>query len=57
MYSQYKKKRIVFKLDKIDEDKIFIEKNNNKQYNEYNQISIIKKIYEIYLDVIKKIFN
>ena len=57
MYSQYKKKRIVFKLEKIDEDKIFIEKNNNKQYNEYNQISIIKKIYEIYLDVIKKIFN
>jgi hypothetical protein len=54
MYSQYKKKKIVLKLDKIDEDKIFIEKNIN---NKYNQKNIIKKIYEIYLDVITKIFN
>jgi len=57
MYSQYKKKKIVLKLDKIDEDKIFIEKNINNKYNEYNQKNIIKKIYEIYLDVITKIFN
>ncbi len=41
MYSRYKKNRKVCKLEKIDENIIFIEKNI--EYNEYNQISIMKK--------------
>jgi len=58
MYSHYKKKRRVCKLDKIDEENIYIEKNHsNYHYNEYNQISIMNKIYEIYLEVIKVLFN
>jgi hypothetical protein len=51
MYSNYKKKRKISKLEKIDEDKIFIEKKI--EYNEYNQINIIEKIYELYNKFIK----
>ena len=51
MYSRYKKNRIIKKLEKIDENNIFIEKN---QYNEYNQISIMKKLCEIYERIINK---
>jgi hypothetical protein len=53
MYLQNKKKRRLCKLDKIDEEKIYIEKKySNYHYNEYNQISIMNKIHEIYLKVI-----
>jgi len=52
MYLHYKKKRRVFKLDKIDEEKIYIE-NIHPKYNEYNQISIMDKMYDMYLKVIK----
>ena len=51
MYSNYKKKRKISKLEKIDEDSIFIEKQ--VKYNEYNQINIIEKIYELYNKLIK----
>ena len=53
MYSNYKKKRKISKLEKIDEDSIFIEKQI--EYNEYNQINIIEKIYELYNKLIKNI--
>jgi hypothetical protein len=52
MYLHYKKKRRVCKLDKIDEENIYIEKIHYK-YNEYNQISIMDKMYDMYLKVIK----
>jgi hypothetical protein len=49
---KYKKnKKIIHKLEKIDENKIFVE-INNKKYNEYNQISIIEKINEIYNKIV-----
>jgi hypothetical protein len=56
IYNKYKKKRNLKKLDKIDEDKIYVEKKDDK-YNELNQINLWKKIYEIYLEVVKQIFN
>lgn len=42
------------KLERIDENQVFSEKPiSNKKYNEYNQINIFEKIYEIYLFYIK----
>ncbi len=40
------------KLEKIEENKIYIEYDNKydeyNEYNEYNQISIMKKIYDLF---------
>lgn len=55
MYSNYKKKRKISKLEKIDEDSIFIEKQ--VKYNEYNQINIIEKIYDLYNKLIKTLIK
>lgn len=56
MYLYYKKRKIN-KMDRIDEEKIYIEKNNYQKYNEYNQINIIEKIYDLYLKFIKIFSN
>jgi|688.fasta_scaffold01450_34 hypothetical protein len=55
MYSNYIKKRKISKLEKIDEDSIFIEKQ--VKYNEYNQINIIEKIYDLYNKLIKTLIK
>ena len=54
MYSFYKnKKRKIHILEKIEEEKIFLGINENKtEYNEYNQINIMKKLYELYIKFI-----
>ena len=59
MYSFYKnKKRKIHILEKIEEEKIFLGINENKtEYNEYNQINIIDKLYEVYVSIIKFVFN
>jgi hypothetical protein len=57
MKTFYKKnKRKIRLLEKIDENEIFVE-INYKKYNDYNQINIIKKIREIYINIIKCILN
>lgn len=59
MYSSFykkKNKRKLHKLDRIEEDKIYIE-ISKEEYNDYNQISIMKKIYELYLKIVKILFN
>ncbi len=58
MKTFYKKhKRKIRLLEKIDENEIFIEINNKKKYNEYNQISIMEKIKELYIEIVKCLFN
>lgn len=47
------------KLDKLDiiyENTIYIEKTKAK-YNEYNQINIFDKLYELYISILKFIVN
>lgn len=41
------------KLERIDEDQVFVERPIINKYNEYNQINIFEKLYEIYLFYIK----
>jgi len=41
------------KLERIDENRVFIERPIMNKYNEYNQINIFEKLYEIYLFYIK----
>jgi len=41
------------KLERIDENQVFIERPKINKYNEYNQINIFEKLYEIYLFYIK----
>lgn len=52
---QFKLKKKLKKLDIIDENKAYIE--NQPKYNEYNQVNIIDKLYEIYVSIIKFVFN
>jgi len=57
MKTFYKKnKRKICLLEKIDENEIFIE-INSKKYNNYNQISIIEKIMEVYMNIVKCILK
>jgi hypothetical protein len=57
MKTFYKKnKRKIRLLEKIDENEIFVE-INYKKYNDYNQINIIKKIKEIYINIVRCIFT
>lgn len=47
------------KLDKLDiiyENKIYVEKTTTK-YNEYNQINLFDKLYELYISILKYIVN
>lgn len=47
------------KLDKLDiiyENKIYVEKTTTK-YNEYNQINLFDKLYELYISILKFIVN
>jgi len=55
-YITKKKYKKINKLQRIEEDKIFIETDNNK-YNSCNQINILDKIYEYYVLFIKFIIN
>lgn len=52
-------KKSINKLDKIDENNIFIETviDNKQKYNSFNQINIIDKLYEYYVSFIKFILN
>ena len=57
MKTFYKKnKRKIRLLEKIDENEIFVE-INYKKYNDYNQINIIEKIKEIYINIVRCIFT
>jgi hypothetical protein len=57
MKTFYKKnKRKIRLLEKIDENEIFVE-INYKKYNNYNQINIIEKIKEIYINIVRCIFT
>lgn len=51
------KRRIFKKLDKIDEETIYIERPKTNKYNDYNQINIWDKIYDLYLNMIYDIKN
>jgi hypothetical protein len=52
-------KKSINKLDKIDENNIYIETviDNKHKYNSFNQINIIDKLYEYYVSFIKFILN
>lgn len=53
-----KKNKKMTKMERIDEDSVFIEVNNNKpKYNEYNQINIMDKLHEFYIIFIKFLMN
>ena len=46
------------KLDIIYENTVYIEKTKAKaKYNEYNQINIFDKLYELYISILKFIVN
>lgn len=47
------KKKKFIKMERIDENSIFIDINNKPKYNEYNQINILEKLQEIYVIIIK----
>ncbi len=51
------KRRIFKKLDKIDEETIYTERPKTNKYNDYNQINIWDKIYDLYLNMIYDIKN
>ena len=52
-------KKNIKKMDKIDENNIYIETviDNKNKYNSFNQINIIDKLYEYYVSFIKFIIN
>jgi len=53
-----KKNKKMTKMERIDEDSVFIEVTNNKsKYNEYNQINIMDKLHEFYVTLIKFLMN
>jgi hypothetical protein len=53
-----KKNKKMTKMERIDEDSVFIEVSNNKpKYNEYNQINIMDKLHEFYVIFIKFLMN
>lgn len=53
-----KKSKKMTKMERIDENSIFIEITNNKpKYNQYNQINIMDKLHELYVTLIKFLMN
>jgi hypothetical protein len=52
-----KNKKKLIKMERIDENSVFIEINQKTKYNEYNQVNIIDKLQEIYVIVIKFLFK
>lgn len=42
-----KKKRLI-KMERIDENSVFIDIKKKPKYNEYNQVNIIDKLQELY---------
>lgn len=47
-----KKFKKIIKMDTIYEDYIYVEQNKRK-YNEYNQINILDKLFELYVMFLK----
>ncbi len=52
-----KNKKKLIKMERIDENSVFIEIDQKPKYNEYNQINIIDKLQEIYVIIIKFLFK
>lgn len=53
-----RKHKKLTKMERIDENTIFIEiTNNSPKYNSYNQINIMDKIQEFYVMLLKFIFK
>jgi len=44
------------KMDIIEEDNIYLEKKEEKKYNSYNQISLTKIIYNLYIQILNKLW-
>jgi len=52
-----KHKKKITKMERIDENSVFIEMTNPPKYNSYNQINIMDKIQELYVMLLKFIFK
>jgi len=52
-----KNKKKLIKMERIDENSVFIEIDQKPKYNEYNQVNIIDKLQEIYVIIIKFLFK
>lgn len=53
-----RKHKKLTKMERIDENTVFIEKTNKRHtYNKYNQINIMDKIQELYVILLKFIFK
>jgi len=52
-----KHKRRLIKMERIDENSVFIEMTNSPKYNSYNQINIMDKIQELYVMLLKFILK
>ena len=52
-----KHKRKLIKMERIDENSVFIEMTNSPKYNSYNQINIMDKIQELYVMLLKFILK
>lgn len=52
-----KNKKKLIKMERIDENSVFIENDQKPKYNEYNQVNIIDKLQEIYVIIIKFLFK